>query len=29
LEELPEDDVPKELLLVIREGDDEELLERE
>lgn len=29
LEELPEDDVPKELLSVIREGDDEDLLEKE
>lgn len=29
LDDLPEDDVPEELILVMREGDDEELLEKE
>lgn len=29
LEELPEDDVPNELLSVVREGDNEEMVEKE
>ena len=29
LEELPDDDVPNELLSVVRVGDDEELIEKE
>ena len=29
LEELPENNIPKELLSVVKEGDDEESLEKE